>query len=239
MKCAAAAALTRRRGGNALDKKNIRVFFEKKDRAIYISHLDLLRTMQRALKRSGLPVWYSEGFNPRIYLNFPLALSLGTEGVREPMDMAIVEDVSFEEITEKLNGACPEGIRIVSAAFPVHPNKEIGFAEYEAFFSGDTEALKAAVSGYISQESIKVMKHSKKKGMIEVDIKPHINILSVSECENGIKVTLRLPAGNELNLNCAVFTESFLEYCNSCEVTAELRCAKRTNIFCADGTLFE
>lgn len=222
-----------------MDKKNIRVFFEKKDRAIYISHLDLLRTMQRALKRSGLPIWYSEGFNPRIYLNFPLALSLGTEGVREPMDMAIVEDVSFEEITEKLNGACPEGIRIVSAAYPVHPNKDIGFAEYETLFSGDAEALKAAVSGYISQESIKVMKHSKKKGMIEVDIKPHINILSVSECENGIKVTLKLPAGNELNLNCAVFTESFLEYCNPCEIKVELHCAKRTNILCADGAAFE
>ncbi|MGN0638080.1 MAG: TIGR03936 family radical SAM-associated protein [Huintestinicola sp.] len=222
-----------------MDKKNIRVFFEKKDRAIYISHLDLLRTMQRALKRSGLPVWYSEGFNPRIYLNFPLALSLGTEGLREPMDMAVVEDVSLEEIAGKLNGACPEGIRILSAAYPVHPNKDIGFAEYETIFSGDTRALKGAVSAYISQESIKVMKHSKKKGMIEVDIKPHINIRGVSECENGIMTELRLPAGNELNLNCGVFTESFLGYCNSCGIMAELCCAKRTNILCADGAVFE
>ena len=83
------------------------------------------------------------------------------------------------------------------------------------------------------------MKHSKKKGMIEVDIKPHINILSVLECENGIMTALRLPAGNELNLNCAVFTESFLEYCNSCEIKAELHCAKRTNILCADGAAFD
>lgn len=83
------------------------------------------------------------------------------------------------------------------------------------------------------------MKHSKKKGMIEVDIKPHINLLSVSERENGIMTELRLPAGNELNLNCAVFTESFLEYCNLCGITAELYCAKRTNIFCADGEVFE
>ena len=222
-----------------MDKKNIRVFFEKKDRAIYISHLDLLRTMQRALKRSGLPVWYTEGFNPRIYLNFPLALSLGTQGVKEPMDMAIVEDVSFEEITEKLNGACPEGIRIVSAAYPVHPNKDIGFAEYEAVFYGNAEALKAAFDGYISQESIKVMKHSKKKGMIEVDIKPHINILSISGCESGINAKFRLPAGLELNLNSAVLTDSFLEYCNSREIKTELCCAKRTNIFCVDGTVFE
>ena len=57
-----------------MDKKAVRLFFSKKGRAVYISHLDLLRTMQRALKRAGIPVWYSEGFNPRIYLNFPLAL---------------------------------------------------------------------------------------------------------------------------------------------------------------------
>ena len=75
-----------------MDKKNIRVFFEKKDRAIYISHLDLLRTMQRALKRSGLPVWYSEGFNPRIYLNFPLALALGVESSCEIMDFPLIDN---------------------------------------------------------------------------------------------------------------------------------------------------
>ncbi|MBQ5334265.1 MAG: DUF2344 domain-containing protein [Oscillospiraceae bacterium] len=221
-----------------MDKKNIRVFFEKKDRAIYISHLDLLRTMQRALKRSGLPVWYSEGFNPRIYLNFPLALSLGVEGEREPMDMAVVEDVSLSEIAEKLNGACPDGIRIISAAYPVHPNKDIGFADYKAEFSGDSGILRDALEGFCGQESITVMKHSKKKGMIEMDIKPYINILNVSEEDKGISAEYRLPAGNELNINSAVFTDAFLKYCVEKEINAELRCAKRINILCADGADF-
>lgn len=222
-----------------MDKKNVRIFFEKKGRAIYISHLDLMRTMQRALKRSGLPVWFTEGFNPRLYLNFPLALSLGTTGEREPMDIAVVEEIGLDEIVDRLNAVCPEGIRIVGAAYPVHPNKDIGSAEYESRLSGDTEELKKALQDYLEQDSIKVMKHSKKKGMIEVDIKPHINMLDVSDCENGIIIRYRLPAGIELNLNSAVLTDSFAEYCSEHNISEECICTKRTNIFCTDGTAFE
>ena len=220
-------------------KKNVRIFFEKKGRAIYISHLDLMRTMQRALKRSGLPVWFTEGFNPRLYLNFPLALSLGTTGEREPMDIAVVEEISLDEIVNRLNAVCPEGIRIVGAAYPVHPNKDIGSAEYESRLSGDTEELKKVLQDYLAQDSIKVMKHSKKKGMIEVDIKPHINMLSVSDSENGIIIRYRLPAGIELNLNSAVLTDSFAEYCSENNILEELICTKRTNIYCTDGAFFE
>ncbi len=222
-----------------MDKKNVRIFFEKKGRAIYISHLDLMRTMQRALKRSGLPVWFTEGFNPRLYLNFPLALSLGTTGEREPMDIAVVEEIGLDEIVDRLNAVCPEGIRIVGAAYPVHPNKDIGSAEYESRLSGDTEELKKALQGYLAQNTIKVMKHSKKKGMIEVDIKPHINMLDVSDWEKGIIIRYRLPAGIELNLNSAVLTDSFAEYCSERNIAEEYICTKRTNIFCADGTAFE
>ena len=64
----------------------IRTVYEKRGRAKYISHLDLNRCMQRTIRRAGLPIWYSEGFNPRMYLMFPLALSLGFESVCEVMD---------------------------------------------------------------------------------------------------------------------------------------------------------
>lgn len=221
-----------------MNKTAVRIYFEKKGRAVYISHLDLLRTMQRALKRSGLPVWYSEGFNPRIYLNFPLALSLGVEGTREPMDMYMVAEVSMEEITEKLNRTMPEGLRIISAALPVHLNKDIGFAEYSADFSGDNAALSAALEEFLAQDSIEVMKHSKKKGMVSVDIKPHIVINRVCTNESGITVDLRMPAGNELNLNAGVFTDAFADFCGKKEIFVNLVCTKRTNIFCKSGEVF-
>ncbi len=220
------------------NKKPVRVFFEKKGRAVYISHLDLLRAMQRALKRSELPVWYSEGFNPRIYLNFPLALSLGVEGTREPMDFYIVEDISFEEIVSRLNGELPEGLCAVGAAAPVHLNKEIGFAEYTLTYSGSMADVKAALDSFMAQEKIEVEKRSKKKGMITVDIKPYVEIKGVSEGDS-VYVDIRLPAGLELNLNAAIFTDAFAAYCAENNVKAELICAKRTNILCADGSAFE
>ena len=56
---------------------DVRLWFQKCGDARYISHLDLSRCMQRALKRSGLPIWYTEGFNPHAYVTFALPLSMG------------------------------------------------------------------------------------------------------------------------------------------------------------------
>jgi radical SAM-linked protein len=65
---------------------DIRVFFSKTGNAKYISHLDLYRSFSRAIQRSGLPVWITEGFNPHIYITFALPLALGIEGQEEAMD---------------------------------------------------------------------------------------------------------------------------------------------------------
>ena len=64
----------------------IRIWFTKTGEAFYISLLDLQRVMQRALKRSGLPVWYTLGFNPHIYMTFAAPLSLGQESLAETVD---------------------------------------------------------------------------------------------------------------------------------------------------------
>lgn len=221
-----------------MNRRAVRVFFEKNGRAVYISHLDLMRTMQRTLKRSGLPIWYSEGFNPRIYLNFPLALSLGVEGTGEPMDFYVLEDIPMEDIVIKMNSVMPEGLKVTSADVPVHQNKEIGFAEYTAVFRGDADRLRAALDAFVSQEKIEVLKHSKKKGMITVDIKPHIAINRTDMSDNGISVDFRMPAGIELNLNAGILTDAFTSYCAENQTACELICTKRTNIFCKNGEVF-
>ena len=74
---------------------DIRLGFSKTDRAAYISHLDCNRLFQRAFKRSGLPVWYTQGFNPHVYLTFPLPLSLGTESLCETVDFRLTEETSM------------------------------------------------------------------------------------------------------------------------------------------------
>ena len=84
---------------------NTRAVFRKYDRAKFISHLDLYRCMQRAFKRSSLSVWYTEGFNPHLYLMFPLPLSLGYESDCEIIDFSLTEELDNEYVKNKLNSA--------------------------------------------------------------------------------------------------------------------------------------
>ena len=70
--------------------KEIRIRFKKTGRAKFISHLDLTRTMIRAVRRAGIPVWYTEGFNRHPYVTFAAPLSLGFEGLNECMDTRLV-----------------------------------------------------------------------------------------------------------------------------------------------------
>ena len=89
------------------------------------------------------------------------------------------------------------------------------------------------------QDKIEVLKHSKKKGMITVDIKPHVEIKDVSVTNGLSQVMFVMPAGLELNLNAGIFTDAFAAYCEKNNKKAELICTKRTNIFCSDGSVFD
>ena len=196
----------------------IRAVFEKHGRAKYISHLDLNRCMQRAFKRSGLPIWYTEGFNPHIYINFALPLSLGYESSVEIMDFNITEEVPFEEIVEKLNNAMPEGLSVSKAYIPETKHTQIRFADFKIAFSDDiTEKFK----GFMEQKSINTIKKTK-SGEKEIDLKPDINVISFNKSE----LILRLPAGNEKNINPSLVIDLFLPYCeNKIEVLSTERIA--------------
>ena len=98
----------------------VRLWLSKQGRIKYVSHLDMFRLMQRAVRRAEIPLWYTEGFNPHPYISFLLALSLGTEGLREPVDIRIVDDMTPDEIKNRLNGAMPEGLKIEAVTTPVY-----------------------------------------------------------------------------------------------------------------------
>lgn len=221
----------------ALEKIDLRASFEKSGRAVFISHLDLVRTMQRAVKRSRLPVWYTQGFNPRIYLNFPLALSLGVVGKKEYMDFAVIEEVDLERAREVLDNAMPEGLKILDVDKPVHENKDIAFAEYTIKFTGGAtgEKMLSELEKMMSAEAIEVDKHSKRKGTVKIDIKPHINIIGTELSENVLAVNIRLPAGLSLNINSNVFVEAYSSFSG---ISFENIYAERTNILLADGENF-
>ena len=189
--------------------RKIRVFFTKLGRAKYISHLDSNRCWQRSIKRSGLPVWYTEGFNPHMYLTFPLPLSLGYESKYECVDMKLMEDLSDAEVVQRLNDALPLDIRVFACAEPVMDQKEIAWADYDIFLSCDNAAaLSEELSAYFAQEQILVQKKTK-KGSKEVDLKPHFSVLKQEAEAEGIALTLRCTTGIEVNINPSLLLENF------------------------------
>ena len=88
---------------------DVRIRISKRGRIKFVSHLDMFRTMTRAVRRAGIPLWYTEGFNPHPYLSYLLALPLGVEGVAEPIDIRLVEPMTMEELQNRLNAVMPEG----------------------------------------------------------------------------------------------------------------------------------
>ncbi len=219
-----------------MDKKNLRAVFSKSGRAVFISHLDLMRTMQRAFNRSCVPVWYTQGFNPHIYINFPLALSLGVKSSCELMDFAVVEDIPYDDIKHSLNSVMPEGIEIISVVEPVYENKDVGFCEYIFdFYYDDVNILMNKFNDFTLLDTIEVKKHSKKKGEITVDIKPYIDIISADIEDGFLRLNLRLPASQVMSINSNVFIEAFTSF-GECKF--DRVCVERTKILCNNGAIF-
>ena len=221
-----------------------RLTFSKKGRAKLISHLDLMRAMQRAIKRAHIPIWYTQGFNPHPYIMFPLALSLGVESEIEPMDIALLEQLDFELIKTKLNNALPQGIRIESVADPVYDHLEIYRSDYEIMFGSEmtAETMLEKFLQFINSEKIIIKKRLKpkkyrKESFKEIDVKEYVTLLSYSLCEDKVKVTLRLAAsaGNDFNLNFTPLLQAFEE---KYELKINYISAKRLKIICKNGESF-
>ena len=149
----------------------VRISFEKKNEASYISLLDLQRVMQRVLKRSGLPVWHTLGFNPHIYMTFACPLSLGQESECECVDVKTeAEAPDFEQWKTALNAIMPAGI-VVTHVGPVQMKADlIAYACYQISYPASAAAV---LEQYNALESAPVEKHSK-RGKKIVELKDHI-----------------------------------------------------------------
>ena len=219
------------------DRYDRRIVYEKCGRAKYISHLDLMRAMQRAIKRAKLPIWYTQGFNPHIYIMFPLTLSLGFESRVEVMDFALLEDMPFDEVVRALDAQMPEGMRIVSCAAPVHSHTEITHAQYSIRLSADKspEECTELFRDFLSKDKIEIEKRTKKKTVNLVDIRPSINVTDMKCDDKFLYITVILPAGGSFNLNANVVIETFLGMYG---LAVDELCIERTKILLADGEDF-
>lgn len=151
--------------------------FEKSERLRHIGHLDIQRSTQRALRRSGLPVAYSKGFNPHILITFASALSTGAVGKNEIMDVTLESDVTPEAFLSAMNAAMPPDMQLKSARAldDRHPAlmAMVQAARYDLKLLDEDIAAKcvAAIPAFLEQESIMAMRKTK-SGIKECDIRP-------------------------------------------------------------------
>lgn len=186
---------------------SLRIWFKKVGRAKYISHLDLMRSMTKAIKRSGLKVWYTEGFNPHAYITFPLPLSLGIESESECVDIRVEDGVSAWEVKERLYNQMPEGLDIVSVEEPFCSAKEIRYGRYVVTLDfenrDDAERFASLSEKLVSEKSLVCEKKGKKghkKIMKEVPLGEHIFNFSTAVSENVLTMNVDLSAGNPVNI---------------------------------------
>lgn len=171
--------------------------------------------MLRALHKSKLPIWHTEGFNPHPFATFPLPLSLGFRGVNECMDVKLEDDnYSFEEIISKLNVCLPRGIRVFDVTEPVMKAGKIAFAEFSIKLSCEntnSTVIAEKLSSFLSLDKIEIEKKSK-KGLKTVDIKQGIKSYKIEEKFDFVLLDVVLSAGSSDNINPNLLVSAFENY---------------------------
>ena len=180
----------------------VRIFFEKRGEAAYISLLDLQRVFHRVLKRSGLPVWYTQGFNPHIYLAFSNPLSLGQESVCESCEVKTeARAIDYPAWCAALQSYMPRGIIITKAAPAVHRMGAITSARYRLTLPA---AAAPALEAYNAAPAAPVTKKTK-RGEKTLDLKSYVPTLTAQTEGKTLVCALTLPcAADGDNLNPAL-----------------------------------
>jgi len=215
--------------GNDRPVSSMRVRFTRGESVKFLSHLDLMKVFERAVRRSGLPVSYTKGFNPHPQMVFGLPLAVGMTSECEHADFQLDAEIEPKEFIQRLNDSLPDGIRVTAAAV----NKSgknimatVRRADYELEVFTD-EALayddaSASLAAMLERNSIMAEKETRgKRGetiLKETEIRPLIFDAAIEELKpvpqgyevfkSAFLVKASLKAGSEANLSPALFIKA-------------------------------
>ena len=170
--------------------------FQKGEALRHLGHLDLQRAMQRALRRSGLPVRYSQGFNPHMLTSFASALSVGVASDEEILEVGLDNPPDADDCLARMNAVLPQALRAIKAMLveDTHPAlmgllKQAG---YTAWLSGaNAAALSNAAKSFLAEDEVMALRVSKRKETM-VNIRPMVHALTVAGEEGGARFAMRL-----------------------------------------------
>lgn len=190
----------------------IRARYTKTDMMKFISHLDLVRLMQRAFRRAEVPMVYSQGFNPHPKLTFATALSVGVSSEGEYLDLEIKNFIDLDIFKLKVNQVLPEGMKILQCKY-IEQNAEpiMAVIEYASYLVNvklkdaiEIEQVKEQINHFLSLEEILVLKKPGKRNndnKKEINIRTYINQLELFSIEKDeLMLKMILATGSRGNL---------------------------------------
>jgi len=151
-------------------KQNIRIRFSEEGDIRFISHHDLMRLFERALRRAALPLAMSEGFNPRPRMSFPAALSVGHTGRNEVADFGLAEWIRPEEFAARLAPELPDGVSVLSVEITgPHPTRQPKEVSYLVPLLPDHRVTEQTIHELLAKEQATVTRLRKgQEGRIEI-----------------------------------------------------------------------
>ncbi|MBO4235132.1 MAG: DUF2344 domain-containing protein [Firmicutes bacterium] len=194
--------------------------FEKKGLVKYTSHLDMLRLFKRAFKTSGIPLEYSQGYNPHPKMGFAQPLSLGFTSSSELLEFTTSDSLRCEIVLGNLKDRMPIGINLLSLK-EADPKRNLASlvtsAKYRAVLPLDYASrehdIRESLKGYLDQPEILAKKREKKtKNFIDKDIKNLIRSIEIEKFEGKIAFVMEVDAGSKSNLNPELVIQTFALY---------------------------
>lgn len=188
-----------------------RMLLEKTGTAIWMSHLDLMRLMQRAFRRAGVVLHHSQGYTPHAYVSMLLPLSVGTESVCEIMEYELDADIAITP--EDMNAVLPQGVRVLRVYESDQKAKyltDLSVSLTMLYDSGVPDGAAERIGALLNSTELRVEKRTK-RGIEETDIRPMIKKTEFSVETDRISLTALISAQNP-SLNPALLIAAIERY---------------------------
>ncbi len=216
----------------------LRLLFIKEAQASYISHLDLLRTFQRAFPRTELDIKHSQGYHPHPIISIVLPLPVGQSSDCELLDFEVTQDTDGRGIADKLNTGMPAGLRVLDCYPAVRPIRDLAYLRADVTFEYDNgvpENAAARITELLRRPELVIQKRTKRKDLTDVDIAPMIKEVSFTEGEGVVTGTVTVQAQNP-GLNPQLLEKAVARYLP--DLTPDFTRIRRRAILDADGRDF-
>ncbi|MDD6794594.1 MAG: TIGR03936 family radical SAM-associated protein [Clostridiaceae bacterium] len=218
--------------------------YTKESEVKFIAHLDLMRTIQKTVRRAQLPASYSKGFNPHLALSIAQPLSVGVYSSGEYADLVLTEEVDEQEIVDRLNAKSAMGIRFLTATKIVNIENEKKLPQAMALIDAcsyvikvkynNTEKLEEEINNLLAEEEWVTIKKSK-RGESEVDIKSLVYQFEFKVEDDVLEIHTLIQSGSREHLSADLLVNYIKEHTTGVNENAFVDIKREDMYFLKDG----